>query len=78
MYDIINIINSGNYSISTIRRKEDGKFFGCYFRHGSVKLGKQFSKSWWIEKENGDEELCLYEINENIYEIINVITEYDK
>jgi hypothetical protein len=74
------IPDGGNYSIATIRRKSDNKLFGCYFRNGSVKIIKDGDvlgyKNWFIEKGTGDEELCLYGIDQKVYDIIEVVEEY--
>ncbi len=71
------VIRNGNYSIATIRRKSDNKLFGCYFRNGSVKIIKEgdmpVHKYWFIEKQTGDEELCLYGVDINDYDIIEVV-----
>ena len=70
------VISSGNYSVSTIRRKTDNKLFGCYFRDGSVQIIKEGDilgdKHCFIEK-GGDEELCLYGVDERVYDIIEVV-----
>ena len=75
--NIADVIGSGNYSIATIRRKSDNKLFGCYFRDGSVKVIKEGDilgyKHWFIEKETGSEELCLYGVDPKIYDIIEVV-----
>lgn len=75
--NIDDVIRSGNYSIATIRRKSDNKLFGCYFRNGSVKVIKEGDilgyKHWFIEKETGSEELCLYGVDPKIYDIIEVV-----
>lgn len=75
--NIVNVIDGGNYSIATIRRKSDNKLFGCYFRNGSVKIIKEGDvfdcKHWFIEKETGDEELCLYGVDQKVYDIIDVV-----
>lgn len=69
-------IADGNYSITTIRRKSDNKLFVCYFRNGSVKIIKEGDmlgyKNWFIEKETGSEELCLYGVDQKVYDIIEV------
>jgi hypothetical protein len=71
------IPDGGNYSIATIRRKSDNKLFGCYFRNGSVKVIKKGDmlgyKNWFIEKGTGDEELCLYGVDQKVYDIIEVV-----
>ena len=75
--NIADVIGSGNYSIATIRRKSDNKLFGCYFRNGSVKIIKEGDmlgyKNWFIEKETGSEELCLYGVDQKVYDIIEVV-----
>lgn len=75
--NITDVIGSGNYSIATIRRKSDSKLFCCYFRNGSVKIIKEGDmlgyKKWFIEKKVGDEELCLYGVDQKVYDIIEVV-----
>jgi hypothetical protein len=75
--NIATIMGSDNYSIVTIRRKSDNKIFGCYFRNGSVKIIKEGDilgyKHWFIEKETGTEELCLYGVDQKVYDIIEVV-----
>ena len=75
--NISDVISSCNYSIATIKRKSDNKLFGCYFRNGKVKIIKDGDmlgyKHWFIEKETGDEELCLYGVDQKIYDIIEVV-----
>ena len=75
--NIADVIGSGNYSIATIRRKSDNKLFGCYFRNGSVKIIKEGDmlgfKHWFIEKETGGEEICLYGVDQKVYDIIEVV-----
>ena len=75
--NIADVIGNGNYSIATIRRKSDNKLFGCYFRHGSVKIIKKGDmlgyKNWFIEKGSGSEELCLYGVDQKVYDIIEVV-----
>jgi len=75
--NIDDVIASGNYSIATIRRKSDNKLFGCYFRNGSVKIIKEGHilgyKHWFIEKQTGGEEICLYGVDQKVYDIIEVV-----
>ena len=77
MDNIQTAISSGNYSIATIRRKADNKLFGCYFRNGSVKIIKEGDifgyKHFFIEKQTGDEEICLHGVDQKIYDIIDVV-----
>lgn len=77
--NIADVIGSGNYSIATIKRKEDDKLFGCYFRNGSVRIIKNGDmlgrKHWFIEKETGDEEISLYGVNQKVYDIVEVIVD---
>jgi hypothetical protein len=76
---IYDVIDSGNYSIATIRRKSDNKLFSCFFRNGSVKIIKDGDmlnyKHWFIEKKTGGEEICLYGVDQKVYDIIEVVVD---
>jgi hypothetical protein len=66
------IIKSGDYTISAIKRKSDEKIFKCYFRNGSVQLGVSGRTSWWISDDH--EELLLHGVRKE-FEVLDVISE---
>jgi len=59
------------YTISKIKRRSDNKIFNCYFRNGNVTREKSSKKSLWISDD--DEEIYLYGIDENEFDILFII-----
>lgn len=60
-------------SISVIRRKSDSKLFTCYFRDGLVKNYKTTEVGHWFTEVGGDEEICINGVDEEIYDVIEVV-----
>lgn len=60
-------------SISVIRRKSDSKLFACYFRDGLVKNYKTTDDGHWFIEVGGDEEIWLKGVDEEIYDVIEVV-----
>lgn len=66
-----------DYSISSIRRKQDNKIFNCYFRNGNVNIfeeGKIYTKVHWFIDANGEEEIALQYINLDVYNVVDSIS----
>ena len=62
--NMFDIIESGSYSVATIKRISDGKIFGCYYRQGSVLIGNTKNESWFIElSDESDDEPNLIQFN---------------
>lgn len=64
-------MSTNNKTISKIKRKRDGKVFGCYFRSEKIVEDVELTQpSFWVALDNSGDEITTNYIDTEDYEVI--------